>query len=68
MGEMDRDGEGDRQFFWASIEMQTKTFGGLKDPRWQSIGPEVSIKYKTKPWSECMASIQDMDPEVGIFA
>ena len=28
--------------------MQTKTLGSLKDLRSQSLGPELSIKYKTK--------------------
>ena len=44
--------EGDEQFYSIWSEIKTNTFWGLKDPKAQSLGPEVGIKYKIEPWGE----------------
>ena len=45
----DRDEVDGGQFCTGCCETQTKILRGLKDPRLQALGPEMSIKKKTEP-------------------
>ena len=48
----------------ASSEILTKTLRGPKDPKLQSLGPEVTIKYKTEALNDCYVLIQESWPRI----